>query len=72
MMPTLSSLAAPEVVVTTTSGAASDDKVGIMTTHSCLIIFTVDFPQIMLNRNEIQELVANGHLNLAVSIPGQL
>ena len=28
-MPTLSSLAAPEVVVMTTSGDASDDKVGI-------------------------------------------
>ena len=28
-MPTLSSLAAPEVVVMTTSGAASDEKVGI-------------------------------------------
>ena len=28
----LSSLVAPEVVVTTTSGATSDDKVGIMTT----------------------------------------
>ena len=34
MMPTLSSLAAPEVVVTTTSGAASDGKIGIMTTIS--------------------------------------
>ena len=32
MMPTLSSLVAPEVVVMTTSGATSDDKVGIMTT----------------------------------------
>ena len=32
MMPTLSSLVAPEVVITTTSGATSDDKVGIMTT----------------------------------------
>ena len=32
MMSTLSSLAAPEVVIMTTSGAASDDKVGIMTT----------------------------------------
>ena len=32
-MPTLSSLMAPEVVVMTTSGAASDDKVGIVTTH---------------------------------------
>ena len=29
-MPTLSSLAAPQVVVMTTCGAASDDKVGIM------------------------------------------
>ena len=32
MMQTLSSLAAPEVVIKTTSGAASDDKVGIMAT----------------------------------------
>ena len=31
MMPTLLSVAAPEVVLTTTSGAVSDDKVGIMT-----------------------------------------
>ena len=31
MLPTLSSLVAPEVVVTTTSGTAIDDKVGIMT-----------------------------------------
>ena len=30
MIPTLSSLVAPEVVVTTTSGVASDDKVGIL------------------------------------------
>ena len=29
MMPAFSSLVAPEVVVKTTSGAASDDKVGI-------------------------------------------
>ena len=33
-MPTLSSLAAPEVVIMTTSGATRDDKVGIMTTLS--------------------------------------
>ena len=32
MMPTLSLLVAPEDVVMTTSGATSDDKVGIMTT----------------------------------------
>ena len=32
MMPTLSSLVAPEVVIMTTYGATSDDKVGIMTT----------------------------------------
>ena len=32
MVPTLSSLAAPEVVIKTTSGAASDDKVGLMIT----------------------------------------
>ena len=31
-MPTLSSLAAPEVVIMTTSGATNDDKVGIMIT----------------------------------------
>ena len=31
-MPTLSSLAALEVVIMTTSGVASDDKVGIITT----------------------------------------
>ena len=31
-MPTLSSMAAPEVVIMTTSGAANDDKVGIMIT----------------------------------------
>ena len=30
MMPTLSSLAAPQVVVTTTRGATTDDKVGII------------------------------------------
>ena len=38
MMPTLSSLVALEVVITvitTTSNATSDDKVGIMTTLSC-------------------------------------
>ena len=34
MMPTLSSLAAPEVVIMTTSDATSDDKVGIMITLS--------------------------------------
>ena len=34
MMPTLSSLAALEVVIMTTSSGASDDKVGIMTTLS--------------------------------------
>ena len=33
MMPTLSSLVAPQVVIMTTCGATSDDKVGIMTTH---------------------------------------
>ena len=32
MMPTLSSLTAPQVVCMTTSGVVSDDKVGIMTT----------------------------------------
>ena len=32
MMPTVSSLVAPEVIVMTNSGAISDDKVGIMTT----------------------------------------
>ena len=32
MMPTLPSLVAPEFIVTTTSGAASHDKVGTMTT----------------------------------------
>ena len=32
MMPTLLSLVAPEVVIMTTSGAISDDKVGIMMT----------------------------------------
>ena len=32
MMPTLSSLVAPEVVIKTTYGATNDDKVGIMTT----------------------------------------
>ena len=32
MMPTLSSLVAPQVVITTTCGAISADKVGIMTT----------------------------------------
>ena len=32
MMPTLPSMAVPEVVVTTTSGVTSDDKVGIMIT----------------------------------------
>ena len=31
MMPTLLSLAVPGVVIKATSGAASDDKVGIMT-----------------------------------------
>ena len=31
MMPTLPSLVAPEVVILTTFGATSDDKVGIMT-----------------------------------------
>ena len=33
MMPTLSSLVAPEVVVITTSCATSDDKVDIMTSQ---------------------------------------
>ena len=37
MMPTLSSLVAPEVVITT-SGATSDDKVGIITTLAFSII----------------------------------
>ena len=32
MMPTLLSLVPPEVVIMTTSGATSDNKVGIMTT----------------------------------------
>ena len=32
MMPTLSSVAALEVVIMTTSSAATDDKVGIITT----------------------------------------
>ena len=32
MMPNLSLLSAQEFVVMTTSGAASDDKVGVMTT----------------------------------------
>ena len=32
MMPTLSSLVAPGIVLTTTSSATGDDKVGIMTT----------------------------------------
>ena len=31
MMPTLSSMLAPEVVITTTYGVTSDDKVGIVT-----------------------------------------
>ena len=31
-MPILASLVAPEVVIMTTSGAASDAKIGIMTT----------------------------------------
>ena len=34
-MPTLSSLAAPQVVIMTTCGVASDDKVGTMTTLGC-------------------------------------
>ena len=33
IMPTLSSLVAPQVVIMTTCGATSDDKVGIMTTQ---------------------------------------
>ena len=39
-MPTLSSLAAPEDVMTTTSGAVSDYKVGIKTTpcFQCIIM----------------------------------
>ena len=40
MMPTLSSLAALEVVIMTTSSAASDDRVGIMTTISVLWMIT--------------------------------
>ena len=36
-MPTLSSLVAPEVVIMTTSGAASEDKVSIMTTNWGLV-----------------------------------
>ena len=34
MVPTFSLLAVPEVVVMTTSGAASDDKVGILLTFT--------------------------------------
>ena len=37
MMPTLSSLVAPEVVVATISGATSDDKIAITTIHDVLI-----------------------------------
>ena len=39
-MPTLSSLATPEVVVMSTSGVASDDKDGIITTlvSNCVIV----------------------------------
>ena len=42
-MPTLSLLVAPEVVITTTSDATSDDKVGIMTNlriHSMVLLVT--------------------------------
>ena len=41
MMPTLSSLATPQVVFMTTCGAASDEKVGIMTTYSVYKIHTM-------------------------------
>ena len=40
MIPTLSSLLATEVVITTTSVATSDDKVGIKTTLDFQSLFT--------------------------------
>ena len=40
MIKTLSSLAAPEVVTTTTSGASSDDKFGIMVSLGFGVIST--------------------------------
>ena len=47
MTPTLSSLLAPEVVVTTTSGVASDDEVGLMFSKKISLLqimftFTID------------------------------
>ena len=47
---TLSSLVAPEVVITTTSGAASDDKVGIIKTLSsqCVACFFEALPTSLL------------------------
>ena len=40
IMPTLSSLVAPQVVIMTTWGAASDNKVGIITALSLVYLFT--------------------------------
>ena len=40
MMPTLPSLVAPQVVVMTTCGATSDDKVGIMMTQFLVTWFS--------------------------------
>ena len=43
MMPTLSFMVAPQVVVITTCGATSDDKVVIMTILNCLVSYLDQF-----------------------------
>ena len=54
-MPTLSSQAAPEVVIMTTSGAAGEDKVGIMTTNWGMIQYK-DAILAYQHRNSIVEV----------------
>ena len=71
MAPTLSPLLAPEVVVTTTCGAISVDKVGVMTTakssvtmwprYVCVVIFQVLRLNVML--------APSGHYDSRVSLP---
>ena len=56
MMPTLSSLAAPEVVIMTTSGAASDDKIGIMSHLGFqYLVSRVPYQPVKFQRNAIIE-----------------
>ena len=49
MMTTLSSLVAPEVVVLTTYGATSNDKVGIMMTLFSVHYFTLQCLVFLVN-----------------------